>query len=138
MKAITFTLLMLFSITASAVGYKACYTGNWYEFNGEGISLDVVSSERIVGQFYGYATDNRNRWYSLDAGASGRGTLYTTDNGMRLADIGSFSLDFVDNDTVIFVFDIDYDIDEPGWCLATAQCTGERVMTRITQPIDCE
>lgn len=130
---------LLLSATALADGYKACYTGNWFANPGEGISLDVIDPERIVGQFYGYAADGRNRWYTLDAGSSGRGLMHTTTPDHSLHQVGSFSLDFIDRNTVIFVFDIDIDIDGVNyWCLSTAQCTGSRVMTRLTQPVSCD
>lgn len=139
-RLLTLLVLMAFvTAPAMAEGYKACYTGNWFETPGEGIALDVVDAERVVGQFYGYAVDGRNRWFTIDAGPSGRGTLYTTDAGMNLQNIGAFSLDFIDRDTLLFVFDISINIDGQNyWCLNTSQCKGERVMTRLTQPVDCE
>jgi hypothetical protein len=134
MKMKTLMMIIMMMMSGSAMALDACFTGSWYETDGQGINIEVLSADRTVGYWYGYGTDQHNRWYTFDLDSSGVGPIYTTDNSGQLFHVGDASLDAVDNDTVIFVTSIVVDVDNPPWCLG---CERSQVMTRLTQPIEC-
>ena len=132
MKTLMLSILMLMS--APLLALDPCMTGSWYETDGEGINIEVLSPERTIGYWYGYGTKGNQRWYTMDFGADGSGTIYTTDIGRGLHEVGKASLDAIDSDTLLFVYNIIIDLDDLPWCIG---CTGEAVNTRLTTVIEC-
>jgi len=130
------SILFLFASTATA--YDSCLTGSWFEDPGEGISIEVLSDTWIVGYWYGYGTTGQHRWYTFSVDETGAGKLYTTQNSINRhnQNVGRVALTIVDQDHIVFQYDIIVDADNAGWCLS-AGCSGALITHRLTQPVPC-
>ena len=129
-----FLFLILFSVNAYAL--DECYTGQWFKEAGEGIYIEVLSEDRIVGNFFTYDQDGYQRWFVLGFGENDFGPVISTNMyGEAEQEVGAASLDAIDSKTLLFVWDITMDLFDPPWCL-NYTCVGELVMTRLTGSCD--
>lgn len=127
-------LVIFFAGIKSAVAFDECLAGSWYEENGEGINIEVLSDERTVGYWYGYSRgqfSGSQRWYTFDM-HNDIGPIYTTDSTRALHKVGTASLDLIDG-SLLFVWSLTIDIDTPPWCIG---CEGDLVLKRITGSCD--
>ena len=129
-----YLLIALLFMATPALAFDSCFTGSWYETAGEGISIEVLSDDHAIGYWYGYGTEGNQRWYTLAFGENGSGKVRTTVN-REVHDVGVSSLDAIDANTLLFVYDITVDVDDPPWCIG---CDGSMVLRRLTQPVGCE
>lgn len=130
-----FLLLILFSVNAFAL--DECYTGSWYESDGEGVHIVVRGDDSAYGFFFTYGQEGYPRWYVLSFGENDIGPIYsTTRYGESEHVIGSASLDVFEAEgenapeTLLFVWNMTQDTINPPWCLG-GFCVGDLTMTRI-------
>lgn len=144
--AVVFVVMLAIGInTARAddpILYDECLTGSWYatERTGEGVSLEVLPDGNVIGYFYTYGSLNQ-AWYVLQNTSTDRFVMLRP-IGLHqdAAEVGSATIDVIDNNTLIFSFRMSLDLDNENaipWCLS-GFCSGVYKYERITQPVECK
>jgi len=137
------TLLLLISTSAFASGsLPSCYSGSWYDTdrNGEGIDLQVLEHTNL---FYFYTFVGKDQMWFTGLGKDTNFTLYYTTKSHEnpfitsTDPIGTATIKFVDNDVMLFTFDVPNKPPAGDWCLETS-CSGKYVYERLTSLIKCD
>lgn len=148
-------LLIINILTTPAFALDRCLSGSWYEpfTEGEGINLEI-SDELVVGYFYtwkdgfrdmytltGYnETDASNApWFDEFVTLTGHAS-FLLDGLHQTFQVGHAAIEVLSDDILILAWEWEADwgdSDTPIPQCTRYECSGVRVMLRLTQPIEC-
>lgn len=130
--------IILMAIGLNAQASDPIVTGSWYnpDRDGEGISLEVD-----VGYFYTYGIRGQS-WYVLQKVTPDKFIMWRPANlNEAAANVGTATVDVIDNDTIIFSYRLALDLDKRGLafphCLG-GHCSGVYEYIRQTHLMECE
>jgi len=140
-------------MSGSAQALDKCMTGSWYDpdVKFQGISIEVLNTSTLV-YYYTYSFFNKTdqNWVLFEGSNGNPASLVAYDTVPSYTNlefdpilyiIGTGEVQQLDNDTILFSYDFDLNLDNPDylntpWCL-DGECKREFVYTRLTQPIPC-
>ena len=138
MKLFMLTALLLLSTPLLAL--DKCMSGSWYDpgNSGEGITLQVLG-DTTLGYFYTFGSAGK-AWYIMLGEDTSMTMIGTVKSGgvITEAEVGQAYITVIDNNNIIFEYDLSLDVDDAfDWCLS-GFCQGTYAYKRITSPIPCE
>lgn len=143
MKAFVLSLLLACS---NVFALDACFTGSWKGENlYEGVNIEALEHTTVLYWYtYSFFDRDEQNWLLFEGDANDLVAYDTIPFGFEpiLYEVGDGAIDVIDNNHIIFSYDLilDLDVADPQtvtpWCL-TNLCEGSVELVRITQPIPC-
>lgn len=144
----TLMLIVLLLMAAPAIALDRCMTGSWYDpdVQHEGLVVEVLPEVTVAYwytfQFFDALAQN---WLVFQGPphALAAYDVLPYAGGSDLYEVGVGELLALDENTLLFAFDMDLNLDittpdtVTPWCLHVG-CAGVYTLTRLTQPIICE
>ena len=148
MNSLLFAIVMISLLWISvSQAFNDCQAGSYYSPDrvGEGINIEIIDANTMVAYFYTFGSEGR-AWYTMigEGAMPLYGTLKNSEEPFETEtwEVGSATVTFLDEHSLLFSYDLVIDIDQPfgggtPWCLS-GYCSGKYEYVRLTVPIGCK
>lgn len=135
-------------VARAATAMDACMTGSWYDPDvaHEGLVVEVLPTQTVAYWYTFRFFDALEQNWLVFQGAPDALVAYDVlpfEGGSLLEEVGAGELLAVDDDHLIFAYDLSLNLDIAApdvptpWCLHV-DCAAVQTLDRLTQPIPCE